>query len=217
MVVSTMAAARASRAKRGWSMLCKLAGLITTRARPSQELAQEVGVSVKNVQRTLALWLRLGVVGRCGWRERDGRRGPVALWKLGAEDLPSPEPRPVGRCLPRGAAVTVGSVLQAMATGPHTIVELAQDVGITANSARLIVRHLHAQRVIHILDYERSRGGPWAVVYALGRRIDAPRPKPRTAAERWRAGKAEREARALAARVAMLGRVPTCPARREAA
>lgn len=64
-------------------------------------------------------------------------------------------------------------------TGPATPHDLASAIGIHVRNMRVYVQMMHANKEIHISDYERGRQGPPRKVYALGNRPDKKQPKGR--------------------------------------
>lgn len=80
---------------------------------------------------------------------------------------------------PRAEQPIVELIRRDLLTGPATAYDLADTLGLTVRNTRPYLRMMHADKEIHVCDYERKPQGPPRKVYAFGNRPDAKQPRGR--------------------------------------
>lgn len=90
-------------------------------------------------------------------------------------------------------------MVAALAEGPATVQDIAEETGLTDMSVRGYIRAMRKRRVIHIARWEHDAAGRQTLAaYQLGQKRDAVRVPPRSRAEMARHYRArKRDARIL--------------------
>lgn len=97
---------------------------------------------------------------------------------------------------PKSAAM-IARILAELQKLPMTRDELQCLMGCSKPTMRRYIAHLRADGRIHIARWRSSTKGRFAPIHAVGKRVDAPMPKPMTRTERnanrWKRVKADRD------------------------
>lgn len=167
----------------------------------ASDVAQASGCAVSGTRLLLRQMRVLRLVHVAGWTRVTGARtGWFPLWTLGeAEDCPCPEVlrnRPINTAKPGADLIALAVALRAMEIEPQSIAMLVETTGKPRPNLGRGIHLLHRLRLLRIDHWERNRGGSPTAFYVFeadGK--DAPRPKPITRKELWRAHETKRRER----------------------
>lgn len=145
----------------------------------ARDMAVAAGTSIKRVFPALHAWRRMGIMGRVEWIQATPGRARVPLWRLGKDDTePAGARRALARnCKPSIYVTTLGTVLQILEDGPTTRVEMAEELGMSDQTAARLLTLLHKHGLVYVSSYRRQAKGPPVRVYSAGSARDAVRPK----------------------------------------
>jgi predicted ArsR family transcriptional regulator len=84
-------------------------------------------------------------------------------------------------------AMAVGTMIRDIQEGVYSMPELSERCGLSIQTVRLYMKHLHKAGAVYVADWaEDNKGGRTLRVYALGQEKDAPRPPVQTGKEACR-------------------------------
>lgn len=143
-----------------------------------------VGVSTLACGGYIRALIKQRLIYISGWRKQQGRF-TTPLYSLGNhENIARPRIDETNRSAP--GMLTILETLKK--TGPLMYREIAEYSGLSRNTVKNsgYLDALMAQGQIHISGWKRSRNGPMSAVYSIGGGKNAPKPAPRSPAEKSR-------------------------------
>jgi hypothetical protein len=147
-----------------------------------------------------------------GWVRESAKGATSAVFAFGgAADAACPRDatgQPAGRLSKDAPRAAVEMLTFALIWGaleePCSVRSIWELAGVDPHTAYKLVHHLRALRLVHIAEWDATVASVPVPLYSLGRRRDAPRPKPEGPLASWRRYERGRRARAQAARFARL-------------
>lgn len=145
--------------------------------------AELVGTSPRNLEAYLPLLHKNGLVRVVRWERSSTGAAFVGVygWGDGKKNAPRQTKSMKGI---KGVEVAQSDEAKRymlyLQRGNRTALEMAEITGATTSWTRKVLESLRRQGFSHVAEWERDGAHPPIAVYAPGRGVDAPRPKPLT-------------------------------------
>ena len=181
-----------------------------------RDVAVSMGTGRASSQNTLRWLAYFGVVQVAGWTHCEGYDKRVIVPRYGfGLDGHTPHPGYTkGKGSPTNPAdrpggtlpvelMTFCNAIKALQADSFHAKGLASEVGMSARTAQVFVRHLRGLKLLHAVEYEvRTHGGVGFPYFAFGvDKKDKPKPAPLTKQEIWTRHNANKAARRRTARL----------------
>lgn len=143
------------------------------------ELADKVFSTHRNLDSYIH-WLKdVGIARIVGWKVRVGQGAhKVAIygWGGGEPDEPKPMKQPGLKFDARQSENALLILNRLSAAGPQSTAQVAEYMGCGHEYARMCLRQMYRQGMVHIARWNRAGAHPPIIVYGAGKHTDAQKP-----------------------------------------
>lgn len=173
--------------------------LVQIERRTASQVSTLTGRTPRNVITTMRRMADLRLLHEAEYQQTSPYGPPVAVYAYGPGERAAVPPRAKPRIAPnkwtkRPDLVAFSNVMHALFLGAHSRADLCALSGLHRHSIHGLLAHCHAIGLARITDYERSIGGPFTPLWAIGSTPHRRPPPPKSSADICRNYRRERKA-----------------------